>query len=90
MSGWAVHRGTAEENTDEIDRTARDLRNGPTRRPRTGMLSAPARLGAQAPMSYTDVTDSRLLNPEPQNWLMYRGNYAGWGYSSSIGSRPPT
>ena len=45
------------------------------------MLGAPARLSAQAPVSYTDVTDSRLLNPEPQNWLMYRGNYSGWGYS---------
>jgi len=31
--------------------------------------------------SYSPVTDARLLNPEPQNWLMYRGNYAGWGYS---------
>lgn len=30
---------------------------------------------------YTPVTDARLTNPEPANWLMYRGNYAGWGYS---------
>src|SRR5262245_49270461 len=44
-------------------------------------LSAPARTGAQAPPAYTDVTESRLLNPEAQNWLMYRGNYSGWGYS---------
>lgn len=27
------------------------------------------------------VTDARLREPEPQNWLLYRGNYAGWGYS---------
>lgn len=27
------------------------------------------------------VTDERLKDPEPENWLMYRGNYAGWGYS---------
>ena len=27
------------------------------------------------------VTDARLRNPEPENWLMYRGNYSGWGYS---------
>lgn len=27
------------------------------------------------------VTDQRLERPEPENWLMYRGNYAGWGYS---------
>jgi alcohol dehydrogenase (cytochrome c) len=27
------------------------------------------------------VTDERLKNPEPENWLQYRGNYASWGYS---------
>jgi alcohol dehydrogenase (cytochrome c) len=32
-------------------------------------------------MNYSPVTDARLLSPEPQNWLMYRANYAGWGYS---------
>ncbi len=31
---------------------------------------------------YTPVTDARLANPEPQNWLMTRGNYAGWSYSA--------
>src|SRR5438067_8578476 len=41
----------------------------------------PAMLAAQSPISYTAVTEQRLLNPEPNNWLMYRGNYAGWGYS---------
>ena len=30
---------------------------------------------------YAPVTDARLKNPEAKNWLMYRGNYAGWGYS---------
>lgn len=30
---------------------------------------------------YTPVTDARLTNPEPQNWLMTRGNYQGWSYS---------
>ncbi len=30
---------------------------------------------------YKTVTAARLLDPEPGNWLMYRGNYAGWGYS---------
>src|SRR5262245_31942 len=44
-------------------------------------LGPPVIAGAQAPASYTDVTEARLLNPEPQNWLMYRGNYSGWGYS---------
>lgn len=30
---------------------------------------------------YKSVTDKRLANPEAQDWLSYRGNYAGWGYS---------
>ncbi len=39
-------------------------------------LVAHAALGA-----YSPVTDERLRNPEPANWLQYRGNYSGWGYS---------
>lgn len=31
---------------------------------------------------YTPVTDARLISPESSNWLLYRGNYDGWGYSS--------
>jgi alcohol dehydrogenase (cytochrome c) len=31
--------------------------------------------------AYTPVTDARLANPESGNWLHYRGNYGGWGYS---------
>jgi alcohol dehydrogenase (cytochrome c) len=34
-----------------------------------------------AAQDYKPVTDERLANPEPENWLQYRGNYAGWGYS---------
>ena len=30
---------------------------------------------------YPTVTDARLAAPEPANWLSYRGNYNGWGYS---------
>lgn len=30
---------------------------------------------------YSPVTDARLAQPEPENWLQYRGNYQGWGYS---------
>lgn len=30
---------------------------------------------------YSPVTQERLSNPEPENWLQYRGNYQGWGYS---------
>ncbi|HSS14718.1 MAG TPA: PQQ-binding-like beta-propeller repeat protein [Rhizomicrobium sp.] len=32
--------------------------------------------------SYTPVTDSVLRNPDPSDWIMMRGNYQGWGYSS--------
>ena len=33
-------------------------------------------MGAAYGADYTPVTDARLANPEPQNWLMTRGNYA--------------
>src|SRR6058998_1823241 len=42
----------------------------------------PAMLAAQSVVSYSAVSEQRLLNPEPHNWLMYRGNYSGWGYSA--------
>ena len=38
-------------------------------------------LSAAYSADYTPVTDARLQNPEPQNWLMTRGNYQGWSYS---------
>jgi alcohol dehydrogenase (cytochrome c) len=38
--------------------------------------------GAQNIANYQPVTEARLLKPEPQNWLHYRGNFEGWGYSS--------
>ena len=31
--------------------------------------------------SYSPVTDARLTNPEPRNWLMTKGRYQGWSYS---------
>jgi alcohol dehydrogenase (cytochrome c) len=31
--------------------------------------------------NYSPVTAARLSNPEPENWLMTRGNYQGWSYS---------
>jgi len=34
-----------------------------------------------SPRPVTPVTEARLKSPEPENWLMYRGNYASWGYS---------
>ena len=36
---------------------------------------------AQETIPYSPVTDERLLNPEPGNWLMYRRTYDSWGYS---------
>jgi alcohol dehydrogenase (cytochrome c) len=36
---------------------------------------------AQSLDRYSAVTEDRLLKPEPQNWLMYRGTYNGFGYS---------
>jgi len=30
---------------------------------------------------YSPVTDARLVNPEPANWLHNKGNYHGWNYS---------
>ena len=31
--------------------------------------------------NYTNVTDAMLTNPSPNDWIMYRGNYAGHSYS---------
>ena len=36
---------------------------------------------AQSIPDYPEVTDERLMNPEPENWLMFRRTYDGWGYS---------
>ena len=56
-----------------------------------GLLAAVGIAGAQGPVSkapvpeiltsYPPVTADRLKRPEPQNWLMIRGTYDGWGYS---------
>jgi alcohol dehydrogenase (cytochrome c) len=34
-----------------------------------------------AAAAYDPVTQDRLENPEPENWLLLRGNYQGWMYS---------
>jgi hypothetical protein len=31
--------------------------------------------------AYRPVSDERLVNPEPENWLLLRGNYQGWMFS---------
>jgi alcohol dehydrogenase (cytochrome c) len=30
---------------------------------------------------FVPVTDDVLRNPDPSDWLMFRGNYQGWGFS---------
>ena len=32
--------------------------------------------------NFVPVTDAMLRNPDPNDWIMMRGNYQGWGYSS--------
>ena len=76
----AVHRGPASEDADEIDRTARHPRNPRTHHPLVRRARrAGDRRRAGEPASYSPVTDARLLNPEPQNWLMYRRTYRWLG-----------
>lgn len=44
------------------------------------VLSGPA---LAAPLeNYKTVTQERLSNPEPESWLMPKGNYAGWSYTA--------
>jgi alcohol dehydrogenase (cytochrome c) len=45
------------------------------------IAALPVAAAHAAPASYAPVTDARLANPEASNWLQYRGNYQGWGYS---------
>jgi alcohol dehydrogenase (cytochrome c) len=47
----------------------------------TALVGALLPLAAAQAADYSPVTDARLLNPEPGNWLMTRGNYQGWSYS---------
>ncbi len=32
--------------------------------------------------NFVTVTDHIIQAPKPENWLIYRGNYQGWGYSA--------
>ena len=41
----------------------------------------PSLAPAQESAGYHAVTEQRLRDPEPENWLMYRRTYNGWGYS---------
>jgi alcohol dehydrogenase (cytochrome c) len=44
-------------------------------------LVRPAAAAAPTSAAYRPVSDDRLVNPEPENWLLLRGNYQGWMYS---------
>ena len=46
-----------------------------------GLLVPGEATAQQTAEPYRPVTDERLENPEPENWLFYRGTYDGWGYS---------
>ena len=46
-----------------------------------GALLVTGIAGTAYSADYTPVTDARLANPEPENWLMTRGSYKGWSYS---------
>jgi len=58
----------------------------------TALLSVALAAYAQAPASrptrtlravpnFVPVTDQMIGAPKPENWVTYRGNYQGWGYS---------
>jgi len=52
----------------------------------TGHAQVPAPAATPAPtaktvQNFVPVTDAMLRAPKPEDWLLYRGNYQGWGYS---------
>ncbi|SVA95263.1 uncharacterized protein METZ01_LOCUS148117 [marine metagenome] len=64
--------------------TARDPEERAQLRPPQGQSqNAPAglRISGTVP-NFTPVTDAMLRSPSPDDWLMIRGNYQAWSYSS--------
>ena len=48
--------------------------------------AAPAQPASPIPpqktvQNFVPVTDAMLRSPKPEDWLLFRGNYQGWGYS---------
>ena len=44
--------------------------------------SSAVQADAQQPgASFRPVTQAELNDPDPANWLMWRGGYRNWGYS---------
>ncbi|HEX7002711.1 MAG TPA: methanol/ethanol family PQQ-dependent dehydrogenase [Trueperaceae bacterium] len=66
----------AQEQQDQGGQEQQD-QGGEEGPPEGGQDTQPARTIDD----YTAVTDERLLEPEPANWLHYRRTYNGWGYS---------
>ena len=49
----------------------------------TGRAQAPAPTAPQKSVpNFLPVTDQMMRAPKNEDWLMYRGNYQGWGYSA--------
>jgi len=42
---------------------------------------APAATGRTV-QNFIPITDEMMRAPKPENWMMMRGNYQGWGYST--------
>lgn len=49
--------------------------------PAPGAAPQSATRTIRAVPNFTPVTDEMLRSPKPEDWLIYRGNYQGWGYS---------
>jgi alcohol dehydrogenase (cytochrome c) len=49
--------------------------------PQMGAVNG-ATITPHALAQFTPVTDSTLRKPDPSDWLMMRGNYQGWGFST--------
>ncbi len=43
---------------------------------------APPAPAAKTVPNFRPVSDAEMRAPKPEDWLMYRGNYQGWGYSA--------
>jgi len=37
---------------------------------------------ARTVQNFVPITDEAMRAPKPENWMMMRGNYQGWGYST--------
>src|SRR5438270_4918656 len=49
--------------------------------PAPGASAPPATRTIKPITNFVPVTDEMLRSPKPEDWLLYRGNYQGWGYS---------